>query len=161
MELVIFVGLQASGKSTFFQRTFAMTHNYVSKDQMRNNKNRDRRQLQLLHQALSAEHSVVVDNTNPTPADRAVLIQTGQQYGATIVGYYFESNLQECLVRNHQRVGKARVSDVGIFATIKKLVRPSYEEGFDRLLDVRILTDGQFAVHPVEPEQAIDGWGMG
>ncbi len=38
-ELVIFVGLQASGKSTFFRERFATTHELVSKDLLRNNKN--------------------------------------------------------------------------------------------------------------------------
>ena len=39
LELVIFVGLQASGKSTFFRERFATTHELVSKDLLRNNKN--------------------------------------------------------------------------------------------------------------------------
>jgi predicted kinase len=41
--MVIFIGLQASGKTTFFQTYFAETHVLVSKDRFRNNKNRDRR----------------------------------------------------------------------------------------------------------------------
>ncbi|MEO1348280.1 MAG: AAA family ATPase [Cyanobacteria bacterium J06635_15] len=65
MELVILMGLQASGKSTFFQTHFASTHVHISKDLMRNNKNRRRRQSQLLIEALAAGQSVVVDNTNP------------------------------------------------------------------------------------------------
>ena len=93
MELVLLIGLQASGKSTFFRIYFANTHEHISKDLMRNNKNRNRRQAQLLSAALEAGHSVVVDNTNPTVEERAVLIQQGQQYGAEIFGYYFESNL--------------------------------------------------------------------
>jgi predicted kinase len=32
MELVIFIGLQASGKSTFYHERFARTHVHVSKD---------------------------------------------------------------------------------------------------------------------------------
>ena len=31
MELIIFIGLQASGKSTYFHTHFAATHEYVSK----------------------------------------------------------------------------------------------------------------------------------
>jgi hypothetical protein len=51
-ELVIFVGLQASGKSTFFRERFAGTHELVGKDLFRNNKNRNRRQAQLIEAAL-------------------------------------------------------------------------------------------------------------
>jgi predicted kinase len=47
-EVVIFVGLQASGKSSFFRERFAATHEQVSKDLFRNNKNRNRSQAQLL-----------------------------------------------------------------------------------------------------------------
>src|SRR5919199_4991024 len=112
MELVIFIGLQASGKSTFFRKHFAATHEHVSKDLMRNNKNPNRRQTQLIEVALQAGRSVVVDNTNPTVEDRASLIQLGHTYGAQIIGYYFKSQVKHCLERNQQRFGKDQVPDV-------------------------------------------------
>jgi predicted kinase len=58
---------------------------------MRNNKNRARRQAQLIEAALQAGRSVVVDNTNPTVEERASLIELGKLYGAQILGYYFQS----------------------------------------------------------------------
>lgn len=143
MQLIIFVGLQASGKSTFFRTHFASTHEHISKDLLRNNKNRDRRQTQLIESALQAGRSVVIDNTNPTIEVRASLIELGCKYGCEIIGYYFESKVSHCLERNSQRTGKARVPEVGIYATIKKLTRPSYAEGFHQLFYVRIAgTDG-------------------
>ncbi len=145
MELVIFVGLQASGKSTFFRERFAATHEHVSKDLFRNNKNADRRQAQLIEDALGEGRSVVVDNTNPTLEDRRVLIGLGGEYGARIVGYYFDASVHECLRRNEAREGKARVPDVAIYATAKKLVAPSIKEGFDELSCVR-LRDSAFEV---------------
>ncbi len=148
MELIIFVGLQASGKSAFFHARFAATHTHVSKDLFRNNKNRNRRQAQLIEAALQEGKSVVVDNTNPTAEERSPLIELGRQYGAKIVGYYFESEVRRCLERNRQRTGKARVPDVAIYATAKKLVRPSYSEGFDELFYVRITGDSMFEVLP-------------
>jgi predicted kinase len=138
VELVIFVGLQASGKSTFFRERFAATHEHISKDLIRNNKKPNRRQAQLIEDALGAGRSVVVDNTNPTPKDRRVLIGLGGEYGVRIVGYYFEASVRECLRRNEARKGKARVPDVAIYATAKKLVAPSIEEGFEELLCVRL-----------------------
>jgi predicted kinase len=148
MELVIFIGLQASGKSTFFRAHFATTHEHVSKDLMRNNKNRARRQAQLIEAALQAGRSVVVDNTNPTLEDRASLIQLGKTYGSQIIGYYFESHVSSCRKRNQQRVGKAQVPDVAIYSTIKKLVQPTYAEGFDQLFYVRIAGQSAFEVRP-------------
>jgi predicted kinase len=137
-ELVIFVGLQASGKSTFFSERFAATHEHVSKDLFPNNKNRNRRQAQLIEEALSAGSPVVVDNTNPTPEDRRPLIELGRGHGARIVGYYFESTTRESVGRNRLRAGKAKVPEVAIFATAKKLVPPSYPEGFDELFRVSL-----------------------
>jgi len=149
MELVIFVGLQASGKSTFFRERFAGTHEHVSKDLFRNNKNPNRRQAQLIEDALGAGRSVVVDNTNPTLEDRRALIGLGGEYGARIVGYYFDASVRECLRRNEAREGKAWVPDVAIYATAKKLVAPSIKEGFDELACVR-LRDSAFEVRGAE-----------
>jgi predicted kinase len=147
LELVIFIGLQASGKSTYFRERFAVTHELVSKDLFPNNRNRNRRQAQLIEAALGAGSSVVVDNTNPTVEDRQSLLRLGREHGAKIVGYYFESTARECVERNRLRAGKAKVPDVAIYATAKKLVPPSYSEGFDELFRVR-LTGSSFEVRP-------------
>ena len=146
LELIMFIGLQASGKSSFFHRHFSATYTHISKDLLRNNGRRARRQQQLIEEALQARLSVVVDNTNVRLEDRAELIHSGRLFSASVIGYYFESQVSRCLERNRQRTGKARVPDVAIFATLKKLVRPSYQEGFDRLFYVRIADDGAFEV---------------
>ena len=140
-ELIVFVGLQASGKSTLFRERFAATHEHVSKDLFRNNRNRNRRQGGLVEAALRSRRLVGVDNTNPTVEDRRPLVELGRRFGAKIVGYHFESGERACLARNASREGKARVTDVAIFATAKRLVPPSREEGFDELYRVR--PDGQ------------------
>jgi predicted kinase len=145
VELVVFVGLQASGKSTFFRERFAESHQHVSKDLFPNNRNKNRRQEHLLRAALSAGRCVVVDNTNPTLEDRRVLIGLGGEYGARIVGYFFDAGVHECIRRNEIREGKARVPEVAIYATAKKLVAPSIEESFDELLCVQ-LNDSAFEV---------------
>lgn len=146
MDLIILIGLQASGKSTFFHTHFAATHEYVSKDLLRNNKKPSRRQLQLIETALQAQRPVVVDNTNPTAEARAPLIHLGKMYGARIIGYYFESQVSMCIKRNRQREGKARVPDVAIYATARKLVPPDYAEGFDELYYVRIGNNSGYEV---------------
>ena len=137
-ELVIFVGLQASGKSTFFRQRFAATHEHVSKDLFRNNRNRNRRQRELVVAALRSGLPVVVDNTNPTVEDRRPLVELGREFGARVVGYHFESGVRGCLERNALREGKAWVPDVAIFATTTRLAPPSRAEGFDELYHVRI-----------------------
>lgn len=146
MELVILIGLQASGKSTFYSRRLAQPHALVSKDLLRNNRKPSRRQGQLIREFLKGKKSVVVDNTNVTVEDRKDLIVMGRDTGATIIGYFFESKLQECLERNQRREGKLRVPDVGLFATAAKLVAPSKGEGFDELYFVRMDGQGGFSI---------------
>ena len=146
MDLVIFIGLQASGKSTFHATHFAATHEYVSKDRLRNNRHKERRQAQLIEAALHAGRSIVVDNTNATAAVRAPLIALGRAYAVRAVGYYFPPDVRASLERNRQRAGRERVPDVAIYATAKKLQPPTYAEGFDALFDVRIAEEGRFEV---------------
>jgi predicted kinase len=141
MELVILIGLQASGKTTFYHARFAETHAQVSKDLLRRARNREQRQRSLIESALGAGRSVVVDNTNPSVAVRAPLIQLGLAFGATIVGYYFEPRVRESLERNRRRTGVEQVPDVAIYTTMKKLESPAYAEGFDRLFRVRLTGD--------------------
>lgn len=135
-ELIVFVGLQASGKSTYYHTHLAATHVHVSKDLMPNARNRDAKQEQLIGAALAAGRSVAVDNTHPTPAARLPLIELGRRHGARVVAYYFEATVKDAVARNRKREGKARVPDVAIFVTAKKMVPPSMTEGFD---EVRVI----------------------
>jgi len=136
LELIVLSGLQASGKSTYYHAHLAATHVHVSKDLMKNTRNRDERQQCEIASALAAGMSVVVDNTNPTAADRAPLIALGCAYGARVVAYYFETTVKDAVGRNRAREGKARVPDVALFVTAKKMAPPSLNEGFD---EVRVI----------------------
>ena len=146
LEVIVFVGLQGAGKSTFHAQRFAASHVLVSKDNFPNNSRPERRQQHLITEALAAARSVVVDNTNPSRADRAGIIAVARSFQARLIGYLFLSPMAECLVRNAART--RRVPDVGLFATARKLERPSTREGFDELFAVRTLPDLQFAVTP-------------
>jgi len=145
-ECVIFVGLPASGKTTFYQRRFAGTHEHISKDLWPNTSNKDRRQADVMRQALSQGLSIVVDNTNPAPADRAPVIALARELGARVVGYYFTATTREAIGRNRGREGKARVPDVAIFTRAKRMAKPLLEEGFDELYAVSIDAGGDFTV---------------
>ena len=141
LELVIFVGVQGAGKSTWYHEHFAETYKLVSKDLL-SPRHKQIRQMQLLTEYLAAGQSVVVDNTNPTIADRAPLLVVAHDYAATVIGYHFAVPLTTCLQRNRARVGLARVPDLALYATQKKLSAPTYAEGFDQLFRVALGEDG-------------------
>src|SRR5712691_8380883 len=83
-ECIILSGLPGAGKTTFYQQNFAATHRHVSKDLWPNATGREARQRRVLSEALAEGASVVVDNTNPTVAERAAIISVARGHGARI-----------------------------------------------------------------------------
>jgi predicted kinase len=134
MEAVIFMGIQGTGKSTFYQQRFANTHVRINLDML---KTRHRETI-LITACLEAKQSFVVDNTNVTTADRARYIPLARQAGFQVVGFYFQSKLNSALQRNAQRSGKAVIPSKGVIARQRQLTLPSYSEGFDQLYYVKI-----------------------
>lgn len=122
------IGLQGSGKSEYCRR-FLPDFVRVNLDTLRT-RNNERR---LLDKCFAAGDNVVVDNTNPTKADRARYIKPAKEHGYHIIGVFMESKLQECIKRNNLREGKERIEAKAIAATSNKLEMPSYSEGFDEL----------------------------
>ena len=148
LECVILIGLPASGKSTFYRERFAATHDLVSKDAMPHVRQPERRQQTLIEAGLAAGRSIVVDNTNPRAADRALIIASARRHGAHVAGYFFPTDARDALRRNRVREGRARVPDVAIFATRKRLEAPTFDEGFDDLYIVTVNEDTRsFEVH--------------
>jgi predicted kinase len=93
---VIFVGIQASGKSTLYQQRFFATHVRISLDLLRTR----RRERALLDWCIHHQQRFVVDNTNPTAAERAVYIVPARAAGFQVVGYVFESHVRTSIARN-------------------------------------------------------------
>lgn len=144
MELVLLIGLQASGKSTFFKERFADTHVRINLDMLRT-RHRERR---LFETCLEIEQPMVIDNTNPTVETRRAYIRPARARGFRIVGYYFRSVLDECLRRNVMRAEHQRIPERGVLGTAGRLELPALDEGFDALWYVRIDPDQGFVVEP-------------
>lgn len=130
---VIFIGIQASGKTTFYEKEFnKLVHINLDDLHTRNKEN------QLLHECVEKGISFVADNTNPTKADREKYILAAKEYGYKIKGYYFRSSIRESVERNSFREGKAKVPNCAIASTHNRLELPEYTEGFDELYYVYI-----------------------
>jgi predicted kinase len=133
MALILLIGLQAAGKTTFYQQRLADSYIPISMELLRNNPHPARRQALLIEQTLRAGQSVVLDNTNPTAEVRAPLSALGKQYEYAVIGYYFPPDVAASLKRNAARGDNAMVPPVLIYAKRKKLQPPSHAEGFDAL----------------------------
>jgi predicted kinase len=142
MEAVIFIGIQGSGKSSFFRERFFDSHVRINLDMLRTR----RREELLLTACLAAGQSFVIDNTNPLPADRGGYIERARAAGFRTVAYFFDSSLREAIQRNNLRAGKQKVPAPAVAATFKKLVPPSSDEGFDEIYNVKLIADSGFVV---------------
>ena len=135
--MILMMGLQGSGKSTFCREILGDTYVYVNLDTL---KTRHREKL-LIQECVEQGKSFIVDNTNPTKEDRLRYIPIVKAAGYRVIGYFMESKLKDCIARNEQRHGAARIPSMAIAATSNRLQIPSYDEGFDELYFVK--NDGQ------------------
>lgn len=148
MEAVIFTGIQASGKSTFYRERFFDTHVRISLDLLRT---RHRERL-LLNACLTSQQPFVIDNTNPTREERSRYIEPALAHGYRITGYYFRSEVEGCKERNAARPERQIVPLPGLLGTYKRLELPKLNEGYTALYYVTIAANGGFQVSEWQDE---------
>ena len=148
MEMIIFCGIQATGKSSFYKDQFFKSHIRISLDLL----NTRRKEDALLNTCLEIQQKMVIDNTNPTLQERAKYINLGKKYKYKITGYFFQSKLKESIARNNLREGKAKIDKRGIIATSNKLEIPAYDEGFDQLYFVSLVSPKGFLIQDWKDE---------
>jgi predicted kinase len=129
MEAIVLCGLQGAGKTTLYRDRWLETHVRISMDLLRTRA----REAALLEYCLSTRQPFVVDNTNPTAADRARYVEPARAAGFRVVGYLVDADATEALGRNAGRGGRARIPDRGVLGTARRFIRPAPEEGFDEL----------------------------
>jgi predicted kinase len=142
MEMIVFCGIQGSGKSTFYKQKFFNSHLRISMDlfHTRNKENL------FIKTCLEIQQRMVIDNTNPTQEERKKYIEFAKSKKFKVIGYFFEADLAECLERNNQRHGKEKIIERGIKATYKKLEPLDFQEGFDEIYHVYTKPDNEFIV---------------
>ena len=131
-DMIIFIGIPASGKSTFYRQNFAETHVCVSLDILHTRFQEGK----LLGELLSAGKSCVIDNTNVELAERKKYIDAAKACGYKVIGYYFRSSIDECRIRNAMR--ERQVPEIALLNKAAHLELPSKSEGFDELYYVSI-----------------------
>ena len=141
MEMILFTGIQASGKTSFYLERFFDTHVRISMDLLRTR----HREYLFMQACLSSRQRFVVDNTNPTQIERARYIAAAREAKFRVVGHFFEPEPALCWERNQGRGERQRVPAAGLFGTLKRLQRPAVDEGFDELFRVWA-REGRFEV---------------
>ena len=142
MEAIVFCGVQASGKTTFYARTFLKTHVRIGMDLMRT-RHRERR---FLETCVTTGQRFVVDNTNATAAEREPYVRAALDAGYLVLGYEFVATAADALARNARRSGRESIPVSGLLGTLKRLEPMSLGEGFADLRLVRIAPEGGFTV---------------
>ena len=148
MEMIVFIGIQAVGKSEFYKRKFYKSHIRINLDML---KTRNREKI-LIEACFKAKQPFVIDNTNPTVSDRKKYITIAKNERCKVVGYYFKSSIAEALERNGKREGSENLPSVALKSTYAKLELPNMEEGFDELFYVHINQEGEFIIEEYSDE---------
>jgi len=147
MEMIVFVGLQGSGKTTYYERDFRDTHLRINLDMLKTR----RREAAVIDACLSVGQRFVVDNTNPGSKDREIYLAKAKAHHFKSIAYFFDVPFETCKVRNRQRATCARIPDAGLRAVATKLEKQTLAEGFAALYHVD--TDGQ--IKPIEQHHEI------
>ncbi len=140
MDLVLLIGIPATGKTSFYASELMRSHLRISRDTL----GTAHREAELFAAAIRTKTRIVIDNTNVTRADRAQFIARARQAGYTVRGFFFESRREDARARNNTRDDRDRVPEVAIGDKSSRLELPSRQEGFDELWFVRLERDGGF-----------------
>lgn len=128
-EVIIFVGLQGAGKTTYFAEHFAASHEHISRDLA----GTAEREAILIQECLRSQRSFVLDNTNAMRAVREPLIRQAKTAGFRVLCCFFDVPVRTAIGRNNHRKDKKPVPVPAILRTAKLLEVPTLEEGIDEI----------------------------
>lgn len=140
--MIVLIGPQGAGKSSFCTQRLLNSHVRISLDLLRTR----HREAQFVALCLRSRQSLVIDNTNPLRADRQRYLEPALKAGYRCLAYHFVTPLPQALLNNAARIGKSRVPDKAIFATSRKLEPPSFDEGFTAIFMARPDSEAGFFI---------------
>ena len=134
----MFVGRPASGKSTLRDRYFT-PHNYTAVN--RDTLGTKEKCVKVANEAIKGGKSVVVDNTNPSKADRKLYIDLATKAGIPARCMYFNVDITLAhhlnMFRQNQSQGeRRRVPEVAYRTYEKNFEKPDSSEGFLEIVEL-------------------------
>ena len=169
MELVMFVGIPASGKSTRSAQYREKGYLILSSDEIREGliKGADLERLPekektQLHcrvfeiirkeagAALKRGQSVVVDATNLSRKRRMSFLAQFKRFSCTKKCVLFITSAKICMERNRKRTGNACVPEDGMLRMLCNFECPNYWEGWDEIEPVADSTAYQFPFEKIQ-----------
>ena len=139
-QAIIFIGIPGSGKTYFYYRHFAETHERIAPEEMEPEETQE-----LLQEYLEEGTDFVIDAANLTRAGREVYLKAAEAAGYQIEGYFFASDTEEAIHWNAQREESERKTAQAIQADSGILEPPSLAEGFDTLYYVRRMDEAEMS----------------
>lgn len=91
VEVVLMIGIPGSGKSSFYEENFAMTHLRVNLDMLKTRK----REHSLFNWCLQNRQSCVIDDTNVAREIRSRWMEPALEAQASVRGYFLQSRIPE------------------------------------------------------------------
>lgn len=82
MEVIVFIGIPASGKSSFYKSHFFQSHLPISLDKL-NTRNKEQRFVRL---GLNMQMPLVIDNTNVSRKERSKYITVAKAAQYKVIG---------------------------------------------------------------------------
>lgn len=140
MEMILFTGVPASGKSSLYEKLFKDTHVRINMDTLKMNYTdykAKKEEIELIKECIRNGKSFVVDNTNVMVKQRKKYIDIAKENNYKIVSYYIEIDKKTAIARNELREGTAHVPPIAIYTSLSRLETPLKEEGFDELYVVK------------------------
>ena len=132
MEAIIFIGIPASGKSTFYRVNFLNSHYLISNDLL-NTKNEE---WEMIDFCLETNKNMVIDNTNYSKETRLAYINKFKHHNYNVIGYFFEVDVNRSIKWNNEREKSKIIPDVAIRTINAKIEKPKISEGYDKLYHI-------------------------
>ncbi|CAM0136906.1 unnamed protein product [Umbelopsis sp. WA50703] len=149
IEVVVFVGSPAIGKSTFAQKYLVSNgYEYVNQAIHQDTLKTKEKCVAACESALRAGKSVVIDNTNPDMASRALYVKCAKAVNARIRCFWFTAPVALAQHNNAYRAYNAPVGGRELLSGMvfnlfnSKLQEPKLTEGFEEIKIINFVLDG-------------------